>query len=893
MGLAQYQQKRHFSRTPEPAGKTVRNRGWHYAIQKHDASHLHYDFRLELDGVLKSWAVPKGPSLDPAVKRLAVQVEDHPVSYREFEGIIPQGEYGGGTVMLWDTGKWEPEGDPRAGLKAGKLKFKLYGQKLQGGWTLVRTHRSQDADKPQWLLIKERDQVSRPTSEGDILVEQPTSAATGRSLEDIAAGKKATATRKKPTAKVTQATPAKTAKRQATASRSSAAGSLPARIDVQLATLIDSPPTGDEWLHEVKFDGYRMICRIEDGEVRLITRNHNDWTSRLPGLAEAAGQLPVQRAVLDGEVVVVQANGTTDFQALQNAFREGQVQQIKYMVFDLLYLDGQSLMDLPLEDRKRRLKELLQTSETGDVIRYSDHIEGHGEKFQQQACRLHLEGMISKRRDQPYRPGRGLDWLKVKCLQTNEYVIGGFTDPRGARTGLGALLVGFHDAAGDLHYAGKVGTGFNERVLLDLSGRLNELEQAKSPFVDLQQKTGDARSAHWVKPQLVGQFKYSSRTRDGRLRHASFQGLREDKPARDVKQDEPVSVEAAVSASRGSKKKAKRSKPKKSTSAGNRSNSRASPMVTQTDDATQYDQQSETFAGVRLTHPDKLLYADDQITKLEMARYYHDVARWILPHLQHRPLVLVRCPDGQTKECFYQKHPGVGTPGNLRQIPIQEKHKRENYLVIDDVNGLVSLTQIGALELHAWGSREDKLELPDRLIFDLDPAPELAWKQVIQSARQVRDFLAELGLQSFLKTTGGKGLHLVIPIARRLEWEPAKAFCRTVAEALVQAAPDQFTSNMAKKARTDRIFVDYLRNDRGATAVVPYSTRSRPGAPVSMPIAWDELTPEMHSDSFNIHNALRRLTALRSDPWADFFATKQSLPAAVKKLDRLMSSGNL
>ncbi len=891
MGLAQYQQKRHFARTPEPAAKTVRKQGWHYAIQKHDASHLHYDFRLELDGVLKSWAVPKGPSLDPAVKRLAVQVEDHPVSYREFEGLIPQGEYGGGTVMLWDTGEWEPEGDPRAGLKAGKLKFTLYGEKLQGGWTLVRTRRSGDAEKPQWLLIKERDDVARPADEGDILVEQPASVATGRSLEEIAAGKKVAAKRKG-TTKAARSQPAKAAKRPSKTSHGSALRPLPSRIDVQLATLIDAPPTGDDWLHEVKFDGYRMVCRIEDGDVRLITRNHNDWTSRLPGIVEAAGQLHVPQAVLDGEVVVLQPNGVTDFQALQNAFREGQGQQIKYMAVDLLYLNGQSLMELPLEQRKQQLKELLESSKNGDVIRYSDHVEGHGEKFQKQACRLHLEGMISKRRDQPYQPGRGLDWLKVKCLQVNEYVIGGFTDPKGARTGLGALLVGFHDAAGELHYAGKVGTGFNEQVLRDLSGQLNELEQPKSPFVDLQQKTGDARGAHWVKPQLVGQFKYASRTRDGRLRHASFQGLREDKPARDVKQDEPVAVETAVRATRSSSRKATIAKSKKSKSTAKQSTSKASPMANQPDDALQYDRQSETFAGVRLTHPDKLLYADDQITKLDLARYYHEVGPWILPHLEHRPLVLVRCPDGQAKECFYQKHPGVGTPANLRQIPIQEKHKHENYLVIDDVDGLVSLAQIGALELHAWGSREDKLELPDRLIFDLDPAPELAWKQVIESARQVREFLAELDLQCFLKTTGGKGLHLVIPIARRLDWDPAKAFCRKVAEALAQAAPDQFTSNMAKAARTNKIFVDYLRNDRGATAVVPYSTRSRPGAPVSMPIAWDELTPELHADSFNIHNALRRLTKLRADPWAEFFTTKQSLPAAVKKLDRLLSSGD-
>lgn len=883
MGLAQYKRKRHFSRTPEPAGKTVTKQGWHYAIQKHDASHLHYDFRLELDGVLKSWAVPKGPSLDPTVKRLAVQVEDHPVSYREFEGTIPAGEYGGGTVLLWDTGEWEADGDPHEGLKKGKLKFRLHGEKLQGGWTLVRTHIGANAKESgrQWLLIKERDDAARTSKDEDILIEQPDSVSTGRGLEEIAQGKKGS------TKRAARATSSNTKSRKPSASKQGAAtmdSTLPRRIDVQLATLTDSPPQGDDWLHEVKFDGYRMICRIENGDIRLITRNHNDWTARLPGIVQAAGQLTADQAVLDGEMVVLQTNGTTDFQALQNAFRDGEVQQIKYMVFDLLFLDGECLTERPLEERKQRLKDLLDRSQTSDMIRYSDHVEGHGDQFQQQACRLHLEGMISKRRDQPYRPGRGLDWLKVKCLHTDEYVIGGFTDPKGSRAGLGALLVGYHDADGELHYAGKVGTGFNERILLDLSERLAALEQTKSPFTDLTQKSGDARAAHWVKPQLVGQFKYASQTRDGRLRHASFQGLREDKPAQDVVQDEPIPVDAAVRKSRTVRARS-HSTPK----AGRRTSASSRKGATSSKEP-QSDTQAETFSGVRLTHPDKLLYTDDQITKLDVARYYHDVAEWILPYLKHRPLVLVRCPDGQGKECFYQKHPGVGTPANLRQIPIEEKHKRENYLIVDNVDGLVSLAQIGALELHAWGSREDKLELPDQIIFDLDPAPAFPWKQVIENAQQVRQFLKELELQCFLKTTGGKGLHLVIPIARRLDWDRVKTFCRDVAEALVLAAPDRFTSKMSKAARTDKIFVDYLRNDRGATAVVPYSTRSRPGAPVSMPIAWDELGPDLHSDAFNIKNALRRLKSLRHDPWAEFHSTKQSLSVAIKKLGFLMST---
>lgn len=870
MGLVEYQRKRHFAKTPEPSGAKKTATEWQYVIQKHDASHLHYDFRLELDGVLKSWAVPKGPSLDPSTKRLAVQVEDHPVAYGGFEGIIPAGQYGGGTVLLWDTGTWEPIGDAKAGLREGKLKFNLHGKKLRGGWTLVRTRRGESSDKPQWLLIKERDDDADPDK--DILEEQPLSVASGRDLGGIASSKdrvweskgkkgEVSATAASPIVKATRRKAAKAKVSSANTSDSGVKEPMPKKTEVQLATLTELPPEGDEWLHEIKFDGYRMICRIDNGKITFTSRNQQDWTGRLEGLVKATSRLKAKQAILDGEVVIFQRDGTTDFQALQNAFREGRSADMKYIVFDLLYLNCRSLTELPLEERKQLLQTLLNESGSNSAIQYSEHVDGHGDEFKQQACRLHLEGMICKRRDQPYRPGRSLDWLKVKCLKKDEFVIGGYTDPSGSRSGFGALLVGFHDEQGALHYAGKVGTGFHEHDLKELGDRLQQLEQAKSPFVDLQEKKGVVRTAHWIKPELVGQFSYANRTNEGRLRHASFQGLREDKAATEVTLDEPTPVAAATKQARKTAK-------------------------SEVADTAKAD--ADTFEGVRLTHPEKVLYPEDGITKLELAQYYRDIADWLLPHLVHRPVVLVRCPDGQGKESFYQKHPGVGSPANLRQIPIKEKQKTANYLLVDDAAGLISLAQVSALELHAWGSREDKLEFPDRLIFDLDPAPDVPWGQVIDSAKQVKQFLEELGLRSFVKMTGGKGLHLVVPIERRHDWDEAKQFCKQVAESIEQAAPGRYTSNMSKAARPKRIYIDYLRNGRGSTAVIPYSPRARTGAPVSTPLAWEELSEKMHSDHFTIRNVLRRLASIKRDPWEELNTTRQSLTQPIKKLKSLI-----
>jgi bifunctional non-homologous end joining protein LigD len=873
MALAEYKRKRHFDRTPEPKAKVSAGSGWSYVIQKHDANRLHYDFRLELDGVLKSWAVPKGPSLDPAIKRLAVHVEDHPVDYGEFEGVIPEGEYGGGTVLLWDFGTWQPVGDPHVGYREGKLKFRLSGQKLGGGWMLVKSSSSRkSSDGKEWLLIKERDDSAQKSNAGDILEDSPLSVVSNRDLKEIAAARdsvwssKESATSQTATRRQSRSSSVAKVQRSRTAPKSLAAGiagaksaKLPLTLEVELATLTKEVPQGDLWLHEIKFDGYRMLCRIDGDEVRFISRNQQDWTPRLKSLVRSVKSLGITQGMLDGEIVSMRKDGTTDFQSLQNAFRDGRSDGIHYYVFDLIHLDGYSLMTVPLDERKRVLAELLSTKPTNHKIHFSEHLTGSGQELVRNACKLHLEGIISKRRDRPYRGGRIQDWLKTKCLKHEEFVIGGFTEPSGSRNAFGALLVGYHDDQGQLKYAGKVGTGFDQKTLVRLLQELMPLEQKSSPFSDLSRRTGPVRNAHWVKPQLVAQISYGSRTSDGILRHASFQGLREDKPAEDV------TLEKAVPLPRIEKKSGSLGKPHRVQS-------------------TKSHRGVEGLHGVRLTSPEKQLYPDDGITKLDLANYYKEIADWILPHVVNRPLSLVRCPDGIEKESFFQKHPGIGSPPALAEVSLREKSGLVKYSVVKDIQGLISLAQISAVEIHVWGSRIDNLEKPDRLVFDLDPDPGVRWERVVESARQIRDFLKEIGLESFVKTTGGKGLHLIVPIDRRQQWDEAKSFCKLVAETIVAAAPELYTANMAKAARTNKIFIDYLRNDRGATAIVPYSTRSRPGATVSAPLAWKELTPQITSDQFNLINIQKRLQSLRKDPWAGIENVRQNLAQPNKKL---------
>jgi bifunctional non-homologous end joining protein LigD len=917
MSLKEYHKKRNFRRTREPRGHVERRQNWLYVVQKHDASRLHYDFRLQLGGALKSWAVPKGPSLDPKVKRLAMHVEDHPVEYGDFEGTIPAGEYGGGTVMLWDRGWWEPQGDPEQDYRAGKLKFRLHGEKLKGLWMLVRSG-ARTGRGNEWLLFKKTDEEARDEDEGSVLEDAPASVKTGRSLDEIAAAEdavwsskserstKTKKSRRRAEAKPTttgSGTPSKkqSSHRTGRRIRKKGASELPGavaagygavvkRIRPQLATLAAEAPAGEQWLHEIKFDGYRMICRKDGAKVQLFSRNEKDWTARFGDLVESLRELPFEQAILDGEVCALAAGGNADFQELQNAMKEGRARRIVYYAFDLLYADGFDLTKVELLPRKQFLEATVSSRLKGVV--YSKHVMGKGPAYFKEACKLGLEGIISKRADRPYYMGRSADWLKVKCIKREEFVIGGFTDPAGSRIGFGSLLVGYYDRQHQLTYAGRVGTGFDTRTLRELTQKLKKIKQPKSPFHNLTTRTAEARHAHWVRPQLVGQVEFTDWTADARLRHPSFQGLREDKPAGEVVRDRPVPL-SALADSASSNGDAKRST--SNTTAGHRRAAKGapanpSPNLTMNGRSSRKSERVDV-AGVSLSSPDKVLYSDQGITKLQLARYYESIGQWVLPEVVGRPLVLVRCPEGMAKPCFFQKHPGAGSSDRLRQIPVKEKSKTERYLVADDLAGVISLVQMGVLEIHSWGSRADRIEQPDRLIFDLDPDPSVKFTRLVEAAYEVRQFLDDLGLVSFVKTTGGKGLHVVVPVSRRHEWDEMKEFCRLVATAIVRAAPDHYTANMSKAARVGKIYVDYLRNGRGASAIVPYSTRARSGAPVAMPVAWEELRRLEAANQFTIQNAVERLRRQKLDPWAEIGRVRQSVSAAAsKKLERLQAS---
>jgi len=879
MTLARYRAKRDFQTTSEPRGGRAK-KGWLYVVQKHAARQLHYDFRLQIGGTLKSWAVPKGPSLDPKVRRLAMHVEDHPVEYGGFEGTIPAGQYGAGTVMLWDTGSWEIEGDAEEQYRQGKLHFTLHGEKLRGEWVLVRRSGASEGEgKEPWFLFKVRDDEAVEGDEDGILEREPDSAKSGRTMDEITTGKsrvwnsgrKAASSASNGSAARTKAIRAPKAAGHASRKQLLARlpgakeAAMPTKIKPQLATLVKQAPEGDEWFSEIKFDGYRMLCRIEPKSVKFVSRNGLDWTNRLKGLDKAARGLGVGTAILDGEVVALEDDGRSSFQNLQNAFSGESNPPLIYYVFDVLYLDGTSLVKVPLEQRKQILAAIIGDAQ--GPIRDAGYIVGEGPQFFAEAGRRGLEGIICKRRDRPYRPGRSADWLKVKCGHREEFVIGGYTDPSGARVGFGALLLGYHNDKGELVYCGRVGTGFGDKLLADLTKRLKQLQLDESPFANLQGRTGEARGAHWVKPELVAQVAFSEWTHDRHLRHPAFQGLREDKKASEITREQalPLKKVAAEAGSGGAKSRAK-----KSVSASSNGSAVAADIP----------------ASVRLTHPDKVLYPEDGITKAQLAGYYARVADWILPHIEDRPLTLVRCPAGYKKQCFYQKHAEKGMPDALGRITIAEKRQKITYATVKDVEGLLSLVHMNVLEIHIWGSRTDNIERPDRLVFDLDPDEGLPWKRVIESARQLRAFFEELDLVSFVKTTGGKGLHLVLPIERRTGWDDAKEICRAIAEAVTRADPDRYTTNMSKAARGGRIFIDYLRNGRGATSIGAYSTRARAGCPVSTPISWEELATLKSASQFTLANVPDRLDKLKRDPWQDIGKVKQSLAKSlIKKLN--------
>ena len=882
MALELYRKKRNFKTTPEPAGRVGKRRakGLSFVIQKHRASHLHYDFRLELNGVLLSWAVPKGPSLDPADKRLAMHVEDHPLEYGDFEGVIPPKQYGSGTVLLWDRGTWTPVGDADAGYRQGKLKFTLDGEKLHGGWMLVRSHGGKYGGDKSWLLIKERDEHARTGADAHVVDTEPQSVASGRDLDAIAADpervwqsnrsveenvRKGRVTRRKVGVAAGKIDGARKA-------------ALPDSMPAQLALLVDDAPDGDGWLHEIKFDGYRMLCRVSDGTCRMFSRNGKDWTDAFADIAAAVAKLPVTTAWIDGEVIVNDDRGRSSFQALQNVLSDESEARPMYYAFDLPYVDGHDLREAPLVARKDALRAVVGKNA---LIRYSDHVEGNGPGFFAQACKLGLEGIISKRADSPYQAVRGRNWQKVKCNLRQEFVIGGYTEPQGSRQGFGALLLGVHDGKA-LRYCGKVGTGFNDAMLASLFAKLQKLAADASPFVN--PPTGaEGRRARWVKPELIGEVTFTEWTRDGTLRHPSFEGLREDKRARDVIREIPAHERAETSAPVSEGAPAESASGTKAKPRARAAKTTAAPAAARTGGAgkAKGKADADTVAGVVISNGAKLLFPEAGITKRGVAEYYAAVGDWIVPQLAGRPLTLVRCPNGWDKPCFYQKHANQALSEFIDRIDIREGATEQPYMMANSTSAVVALLQMGVLELHPWGSRAPKLGFPDRLVFDFDPDEALGWDKIVDAVHVLRKLLETLGLQCFLKTTGGKGLHVVVPIEPTLAWDPAKAFCKSVAELLVRTFPDRFTSKMTKSTRTGRIFVDYLRNAENATAIAAYSVRAKANAPVAMPIAWEQLKIDLRYAHFNVGNVPALLRRRRKDPWADLAGVRQKLTDAM------------
>jgi bifunctional non-homologous end joining protein LigD len=832
--LDAYAAKRDFSRTPEPApqpkpkgkAKSKPKRAparLAFVVQRHAARRLHYDLRLELDGTLKSWAVTRGPTLAAGEKRLAVRTEDHPLDYLKFEGNIPKGEYGGGTMIVWDRGTWTPELDPQFGLTKGHLAFTLDGRRLKGKWHLVRIRPKPGERTEPWLLFKSDDAFARKPGDPEITEEETTSALSGLTSEQIAA---------RGTVRVDHAARAevKRARKSPLPDIGKVRGArkrlLPTFVEPSLASPCERPPSGPKWVHEIKHDGYRIQARLDGGKVRLLTRKSLDWTGRFGAIATALKELRVGSALLDGEIVVEEANGLSTFNGLQADLSSGRQDRMRYHVFDLIHCDGYDLTPAALIDRKRVLEQLLAELPAGSPVRFSEHLEIDGPTMFEHAGRLGLEGIVSKRRDLPYRSGRTDDWLKSKCVARQEFLILGYSPSSVAAGMVGALMLGYRQN-GKLVYAGRVGTGWSTAEARSLKEQLEKIAAAK-PALSKPLPAGADKGARWSQPLLVADIQFRGWSTDGLLLRASFKGIREDKSADEVVLEQ-------------------KPKPAKEAAAG--------------------------IAGVTLTHPDRLLW-DDGITKQALAEFYAEIAAWILPHLVGRVLSVVRAPSGAQAKTFYAKHRWAGLDA-VREIDVGEK---EPMIAIDDLAGLINLVQGGVVEIHPWGSRADDLERPDRLVFDLDPGEGVSWSEVVAAARDIRAELQGRGLESFVKTSGGKGLHVVVPVAPRAGWDEAKAFTQGVAERMSRAHPDRYVANMSKRARRGRIFIDWLRNGRGATAVAAYSTRARPQAPVSTPLAWDELSEALRGDHFTVANLRERLDFLKQDPWEGFFKLRQRIP---------------
>lgn len=834
--LSRYRQKRNFNRTPEPQGAVEPAAGaLRFVIHKHWATRLHYDLRLECQGTMKSWAVPKGPSLDPQDKRMAMQVEDHPIGYNQFEGQIPPGQYGAGRVILWERGHWIPHGDPVAGLRDGHLKFTLEGEKLRGSWALVRMGGKRfDPKKPAWLLIKERDGEARPAAEYDVTEALPDSVNAG-----TAGGTSAGRPR---TNRAVKAPPDTAGPALGTALKK-----LPDTLAPQLATLASAPPPGPaRWLYELKFDGYRMLARIDArGGVRLFTRSGNDWTEKLPTIAQAVKGLGLRSTWLDGEITADGDNGAPDFQRLQNAFDRRSTTELVYTLFDLPFHAGRDLRAVPLTERRAALQALWAPAE-GGKLRFSAAFEARASDLVASACKIGFEGVIGKRADAHYRSGRSSDWIKLKCSQRQEFVLGGFTEPRGSRSGLGALLLGVHDHQGRLLYAGKVGTGFTDAALQRLRSQLDAHVQKVCPFFRV---PPDARGAHWLAPTLVAEVAFAEWTQDGHVRHAVFKGLRSDKPAKAIVRERAEPPPAGTGHKPG--------RP----------------------DATA----AELPPGLHLTHGERVIDRASGSTKLDLARYYATVGPLMLEHLRDRPVALVRAPDGVGKETFFQKHGDADRLPGIAALDPRLDPGHGPLLEIHSAEGLLSAAQMNVIEFHTWNARADRIERPDRITFDLDPGEGVPWVQVQEGAELVRVLLRELGLPAFLKTSGGKGLHVVVPIKRLRDWDSSKAFSQAVVQHLARTIPQRFVAKSGPKNRVGKIFVDYLRNGRGATTVAAWSARARPGLGVSVPVAWSELPTITSGAHWTVTNIEERLR-VGNAPWQGYAKAAVALGAAERAL---------
>lgn len=826
--LRDYSAKRDFSRTAEPAPAPAAKRRARliFVVQKHAARRLHFDLRLELGGVLKSWAVTRGPSMRPGVRRLAVETEDHPMAYKDWEGVIPQGEYGGGTMIVWDRGTWYPDGDAEAGLSEGRLTFTLEGERLKGAFSLVRM--KDEGNRHNWLLIKRSDGHALKPGAMEPVEKEMTSVMSGRSNADLSGGPlradhKARARRKSVTTSTRLA--------KLPGARKSI---LPPFVEPSLATLMPRPPSGKGWIHEIKHDGYRIQARIDGGKPKLLTRKGLDWTKRFPSIVEALKTLPAKAALIDGEIVVQDENGHASFSGLQSDLKAGRQDRMVYYAFDLLYLDGIDLRGVALSERKRLLEEVIAAAPQAFALRFNSHLEETSGDILGEACRLGLEGIVSKRKDLPYVSGRGEHWIKSKCMLRQEFVIVGYLPASDRKNAVGSLVLGYHEK-GRLMHAGRAGTGYSAAEASSLYQLLTPLQAARPKFANTVSRPA-ARDVVWVKPQAVAEIEYRGRTADGLVRQAAYVGLREDKPASEVVLEQDPGFIPQHEA----------------------------PEAPPASSAT-------SFA---FSHPDRVLWPDAGVTKQQLGDYYQAIAKWIVPHVEGRVLSLLRCPGGTAEKCFFAKHAWMGLDAAISLIDTGEE---KPMMALAGLDGILALVQANVLEIHVWGSRVDDLERPDRLIFDLDPGEGVTWEDIKSAALELRDRLTKFGLRSFLKTSGGKGLHVTVPLEPSLDWETAKAFTKAVAQQMSADDPKHYVASMAKSRRSGRIFIDYLRNGRGATAVAPYSTRARAGAPVAMPVDWSELKDLPGAAHYTIANAIQRLAALPEDPWKDLRRIRQKL----------------